>query len=206
MSRRLVLAVMLMSVVSPAAARGAIKLTIEDTFTSPLLPSTFALDVFAEGTDAENEQLFAYDLGLRLLSVPGIPSGVTFVAPYAQKPDTNFVFGSEPTRFAVSQDSDPSGGRIIINVENSGALVDVPTSPVKVATLLLRYDATQGTGSGRIVFDPNRTDFASGDPTRDPTITIDISDAGIISPVIPEPAAGAFAVAASAILLRRRRT
>ena len=205
MKRLIVLGVGSLLAFAPSMASAALRVVLperNEPLTS-LLPGQNVYDVFLEGTDAEDEQLFAYGLGLILEKVGGVtPGAVTFATPFVERPGDNFVF-------ATSNFTPGTTGpnRVELDAENTGALVNVPQGQqLKIARLILNVDATALGQEYRIRLDPDRSGFGSGDPGRaDPIITTDVSDTGILT-VVPEPATASLLVVGGLLALRRRRT
>lgn len=198
---------------TPALAPAALQLRLERLEFMPV-PGPYGMDVFAVGTDNEDEQLGGYDLAFRLVAVnPSPVSGVGFAPPFAVRPAEGFVFGApDPTRYTynVPPNGPPAAGptQFLLNVESTGAgPVDI-VSAVKIAEIVL--DVQPGTLPGRYRVEINEqvTNFGSLDPTRlDPAIEYTIStdpDSGLID-YIPEPSAAALLAPAGLLALRRRR-
>ena len=199
---------------APATAHAKFQLRIErDSWFDET--NRLTLDVFAEPTDNEDEQLGAYDLGFRLVPVNASPvGGVGFAPPFAVRPAEGFVFGApDPTRYTYNVPTNvsppPGPTQFLLNVESTGAgPVDV-VSAVKIAEIVL--DAQAGALLGnqyRVEFDENLVAFGSLDPTRlDPTIEYTIAtapDAGLIN-IVPEPTSLSLVALGGLLALRRRR-
>lgn len=209
MHRAIFFAVCAFAIVAPSVTRGSIRLHVFDTSGMLGLDSTMRVDVYAQGTDDEDEQLWAYDIAVTLRpSRPGPVNGLRFVAPYVEKPASQYVFGGEPTTFSLSQSLPPTDSTLMFSVLNQGALVDVPRDQlVRLGTLLLEIDPAATPSSYRLEFDRMNTLFASGEIRVDPLIQTDLGNGATISLLfLPEPSSAAtLAVPAAAIFLRRRR-
>ena len=191
----------------PSIASGAIRLRGEDKQVVPGVPQTVTLDIFAEGIgDAENEQLFAYDIGFLLNRASGGTLGeVSFAPPYATKPD-NFVFGDQPTDFLVAGSPAPTPTSFLLNVINNGTVLpDITTTPVKVARVVVNIPAGVLPGVYNVTYSSDLTAFGSGDPTREnPAINTALTDMATIE-VVPEPASLGLLAVGGLLALRRRR-
>jgi len=206
------LAVAVLLIILPGAARAAVLVTIP--YSIDVYPNgqpgrvTFNFDVFVQGTDREDEQLFAFDLGLTLEKVSGEGAdAVSFAAPYVVKPSSDFVFGDNPTDFSLADHPAPGDTGFVLNAVNHGPLVDVTQgSSKKLATVVYQVDGEAAAPSRYLVrIDPTSTYFLSGDPSRpDPTISADLSDGPTVITVVPEPGTVSLALVAATLILRRR--
>lgn len=202
MKRLIVLGVGSLLAFAPTMASAALRVVLEDrTGAESLLPGQNAYDVFVEPTDNEDEQLFAYGLGVILQKVSGdTPGEVRFTPPFSQVPPENFIF---TTSNFTPGSSGPN--RVELDAENTGQLLDV-TARRAIGRLFLAVDETALGQVYRLSLDQGRTGFGSGDPTRaDPILESDLSDTGTLV-VVPEPATASLLVLGGLLALRRRRT
>ena len=153
--------------------------------------------VFTETGPAENEGLFAYDVGLSF--VPLAPGG-EFSFTGAEQPAGGFVLdvpGGAAFRVATLTPT-----RLVINVASDEELADVNTRD-KAARVFYTIGAVPP-AVYTLAFDTADTSFISGDPTRPFDIPVDLRDFGVV--VCPEPG-GVMVLAAAAgwLALGRRR-
>jgi hypothetical protein len=155
--------------------------------------------VFRETGTPANEGLFAYDL--YILRDPGI----NLVR--AEKPTDNFVFQSSAASFQQAGESTPPN---FLLVNGIGDLLASQNQDIqdgtKAARVFYTIDQNAAPGVYRIRLDntPGTTVFVSGD-TGEP-IPVDISDAGTITVLVPEPTSLSLLGIAGLLALRRRRS
>ena len=198
---------------APATARAKFQLRIESASWF-IEPNRLTLDVFAEPTDDEDEQLGGYDLALRLVPVNASPAGgLGFAPPYAVRPAEGFVFGTpELTNYTynVPPNGPPAAGptQFILNVESTGAGPINVASRVKIAEVVLEVQPGTLPTQYRVEINQQITNFGSLDPNRlDPTVeyTVVTGDGSGIINIVPEPASLSLLALGGLLALRRRR-
>lgn len=181
----------------PAVASAELRVRFADRPKGTIVPGgILTLDVFLEDIGPpEDEKLFAYGIGVRINYVGGGPAGLTFASP--AEPPPNFVFTS--ANFSVGR---ADASVLEFDVENTGELVDVQ-GIVGVARLRLAVGESFFGGIHQVAFDPHRTGFGSGDPSRaDSFLPVTLGNPVTI---LPEPASLSLPLVALLALRRRRR-
>jgi hypothetical protein len=196
----------------PAGARGDLALQIGpsrgpqavDVFIDR--PGTYSLDlVFNESGAPQNEGLFTYEVGIRVVRPVGVTDGVrllTGAAAFQVSP--NFVFPGTPPpevvllestadylHLAVTSGQDPPTGLADINSGDTAGRVFFVVEPAWPP------------GQYWLEFEPADTSFLSGDPSLPLEILVDVSDRGVLG--VPEPTGVATLAAAGVLMLRRGR-
>jgi hypothetical protein len=132
--------------------------------------------VFTETGPAANENLFAYDLSLRVVAPSGAAGGGLRLAG-AEIPPENYVFdvpsGSQFN--LIESDAD----HVLINVASNDDAADITTG--KVAARIF-YTLAPDTAPGEYRLDfGTPTAFGSGDPNQALFIPVELTDAGLVS-------------------------
>jgi hypothetical protein len=166
------------------------------------LPGTYFVDLIVTETQpTENEMLFAYDLGVRLVGPGGRPGGVSLTG--ADRPPGEFVMGDDPAKSTLNV-AENTPDSLLVNVVSNNDLFDITTGK-KAARIFYTIAPGAQLGEYRVLFDPDTTVFGSGDPNRlSPQIFVSLADVGTIT-VCPEPGATALAGLAAVLGLRRGR-
>jgi hypothetical protein len=178
---------------------------------SPGVPHYFDL-VFRETGQPQNEGLFSYDVGVRLVRPHPLQAGpdlrlLTGVAAVTIPPD-NFVLPptAEPATVSVIESD---ANHVIFNITSGsrdpndlGSLGDINTGD-KAARIWYVVDPGTPQATYRLRLDPTLTEFGSNHPNFPLEIPVDFGDEGVI--VTPEPSAVALLPATALLALRRRR-
>lgn len=214
MNRAAVISFGMVLAVLPSLAEARIVLRGEEVEVPALVPGTYTMDIFADPSDDEDEQLGAYDLALRLLPVNASPvGGARFVTPFAVRPADGFVFGTPETTnytYNVPPNGPPAAGpnQFLLNVESTGFGPANVAGRVKIAEIVFEVQAGTLPSQYRVEINEGITNFGSLDPNRlDPTVeyTVVTGDGSGLINIVPEPASLSLLALGGLLALRRRR-
>ena len=214
MNRAAVISFGMVLAVLPSLASARIVLRGEQVDVVPGAGGTFTMDIFAQGTDTEDEQLGGYDLALRMVPInPSATGGARFASPYAVRPAEGFVFGTPETTnysYNVPPNGPPVAGptQFLLNVESLGAGPVNVTNQVKIAEIVFEVLAGTLPSQYKVEINQGVTNFGSLDPNRlDPSVEYTVSpegSSGLIN-IVPEPASLSLLALGGLLALRRRR-